>query len=86
MVNLHQRDKNAKHDSSLLPYAKDEIYGNENELEVKNPMDNVTRADEKAQSGSEFLLSIAGMFSSGTTDTSERVEELVAAALKKKYS
>lgn len=37
------------------------------------------------QSGTKFLLGIAGMFSSGSRDTSERVHEIVAEAILKKY-
>jgi hypothetical protein len=42
--------------------------------------------ERETLSDSEFLLSIAGMFSSGATDTSENTEEYVAEAIKKKYS
>jgi excisionase family DNA binding protein len=43
-------------------------------------------ANEKEMSGSDFLLSFAGIFSSGETDVSENIEEYVAEALRKKYS
>ena len=75
---LHQRDKNVKQNPrALLPYEK------EDSTSVKNGNAKTLEADQ--MSGSEFLLSIAGIFSSGTTDTSERVEVYVAEALKQKY-
>jgi hypothetical protein len=37
------------------------------------------------QSGIEFLLSIAGMFDSGQTDTSENVETIVTNSILKKH-
>ncbi len=39
----------------------------------------------RKQSDTKFLLGIAGMFSSGSSDTSENVHEIVADAILKKY-
>ena len=81
MVNLHQRDKNAKlSHQTLLPYEKDEMDSAAGDNQVHHPNDT---PDEI--SGAEFLLSIAGMFESEETDISENVERYVAQALRKKY-
>jgi hypothetical protein len=42
--------------------------------------------EEREQSGIEFLMSIAGMFDSEKTDTSESVETIVTDSILKKYS
>jgi excisionase family DNA binding protein len=54
--------------------------------DTKNPVDDSAPAEGKEMSDSEFLLSIAGIVSSGTTDTSERIEEYVTEIIKQKYS
>lgn len=84
MVKPHQKDKNTKQsEHTLVPYEKGSM---ENEA-----LGSQQAAEEHTQlanelSGSDFLLSIAGMFSSGVTDTSEHVENYVAEAVKKKFS
>jgi len=84
---LESEGQNAKYThESLVPYEKDDIDSNKNGLDGDNSMDNTPLIDGKALSGSEFLLSIAGMFSTGSTNTSEDVEQHVAQAIKKKYA
>jgi len=84
MINFYHKDKNEKKDSSaVLPYDK-----GAHEQSAKTNGENgatTSHVSPKKASDSEFLLSIAGMFASGTTDTSERVKEHIAEILRKKY-
>jgi hypothetical protein len=45
----------------------------------------VTQSVVNTQSGPEFLLSIAGCFDSGTQDTSDQVQEIVADFILRKH-
>jgi predicted transcriptional regulator len=40
---------------------------------------------QDGQSGAAYLLSMAGVFASGHADTSERVKEIVAQAIREKH-
>jgi excisionase family DNA binding protein len=60
--------------------------GEEKGAEEGNSTDHTPLTNEKELSGSDFLLSFAGIFSSGETDVSENIEQYVAEALRKKYS
>ncbi len=46
----------------------------------------LSQSDTTKQSGAAFLLSIAGVFDSGTTDTSENVRDIVRDFILQKHS
>lgn len=56
-----------------------------NDSEEENSTADTPLINEKELSGSDFLLSYAGIFSSGETDVSENIEQHVAEILRKKY-
>jgi hypothetical protein len=75
MISLYKRDKNLKpNQESLLPYEKDEAVDGENNSEKASSTDRPASTEGRELSGSDFLLSYAGMFSSGETDNSERID------------
>lgn len=45
-----------------------------------------TEEEQEELSGSEFLLTIAGMFETHSSDTSENVKNHIADVVKRKYS
>lgn len=46
---------------------------------------NIIKSTEPKQDGIEFLMSIAGMFDSGSTDTSSNAKDIVADCILQKH-